>query len=630
MANYSLTINSKFQPFSLERYLRPYEIYGQAYKEQEAALAALDAQASVWDKLKQSAIDQDVYNQYKAYSDDLKNTADILATEGLSPSIRSAGKQLFARYAAEITPIEEAYKRRQAEADRQAASADRYVYEYDARNKGLRSYMDNTSQVARAIDKVALAQQSAKAYSALAKEMRDIKNPRANYKKLDSFHNILTNQYGYSSSEAANFINAVRNGEISTSDAALSAVYNSLYNSTGVSSWDNQAAKNEVSNTILDGVSQAVGTAQRQVVENIGAKIAAEEASRKRVAKYAHDLENQPIESNFPVIPEALRSKEDKKQDLEFNKEFQQHVRNGFIAKDAKGRWIMTPKGRTEYYNNKMDLSGFWAGSVEGRRKANEDIRLNFNKYLRNGIIVRNKWGNHEFTEKGKREFARKYGVRPSSQSSFRRFADTYVGNGGTVQGAYDKHQEGAYDMYHSTQFNVPIQESNYNNIYMATRNGVDAVEYKNGKYVKTETLSPTDLAGYTPISYGLHNDKDKKGDNVIVWKDEDNNIITTRMPSSLNAAATATTTNLVQNATEWNMVAKGNKRPKLAVINGVPVIQRDAKGNIVYDGVMTDADRAAFQEAADRAAQDLYRVAGSNLNVRYESKPVSLVPFGQ
>lgn len=585
MANYSLTINSKFQPFSLERYLRPYEIYGQAYKEQEAALAALDAQASVWDKLKQSAIDQDVYNQYKAYSDDLKNTADILATEGLSPSIRSAGKQLFARYAAEITPIEEAYKRRQAEADRQAASADRYVYEYDARNKGLRSYMDNTSQVARAIDKVALAQQSAKAYSALAKEMRDIKNPRANYKKLDSFHNILTNQYGYSSGEAAKFMEAVRNGEISTSDAALSAVYNSLYNSTGVGSWDNQAAKNEVSNTILDGVSQAVGTAQRQVVENIGAKIAAEEASRKRTAKYAHDLNNPEPNPNLPILPEALRSKEDAKQAKEFNKEFQQYVRDGFIAKDVKGRWKMTPKGRAEYYRQTR-------GGISPT----------------SGLPISAKYGN----------------------TPFRGFADKYVGKGGTVQGAYDKYQEGAYDMYHSTQFNLPIQESNYNNIYMATRNGVDAVEYKNGKYVKTETLSPTDLAGYTPISYGLHNNKDKKGDNVIVWKDKDNNIITTRMPLSLNAAAVATTTNLVQNATDWNMVARGNKRPKLSVINGIPVIQRDAKGNIVYDGVLTDADRAAFQEAADRAAQDLYRVAGSNLNVRYESKPVSLVPFGQ
>lgn len=329
MANYSLTINSKFQPFSLERYLRPYEIYGQAYKEQEAALAALDAQASVWEKLKQSATDQDVYNQYKAYSDDLRETADLLATEGLSPSIRSTGKKLFSRYAAEITPIEEAYKRRQAEADRQAASADRYVYEYDARYKGLRSYMDNTSQVARAIDKVALAQQSAKAYSALAKEMRDIKNPRANYKKLDSFHNILTNQYGYSSSEAANFINAVRNGEISTSDAALSAVYNSLYNSTGVGSWDNQAAKNEVSNTILDGVSQAVGTAQRQIVTNEGAVIAA----KKRAAKEVVDYQNaQRIKMNDPNTTTFYSPDEVTKKNKEIADKIKYYRSKGYIA----------------------------------------------------------------------------------------------------------------------------------------------------------------------------------------------------------------------------------------------------------------------------------------------------------
>lgn len=333
MANYSLTINSKFQPFSLERYLRPYEIYGQAYKEQEAALAALDAQASVWDKLKQSAIDQDVYNQYKAYSDDLKNTADILATEGLSPSIRSAGKQLFARYAAEITPIEEAYKRRQAEADRQAASADRYVYEYDARNKGLRSYMDNTSQVARAIDKVALAQQSAKAYSALAKEMRNIKNPGANYKKLDSFHNILTNQYGYSSEEAAKFMDAVRNGEISTSDAALSAVYNSLYNSTGVDSWDNQAAKNEVSNTILDGVSQAVGTAQRQVVTNEAAVIAAKKRAAKEVVDYQNAKRikmNDPNTTTFYSPDEVAKMNKEKADKIKYYRSI------GYIAADGK------------------------------------------------------------------------------------------------------------------------------------------------------------------------------------------------------------------------------------------------------------------------------------------------------
>lgn len=367
MANYSLTINSKFQPFSLERYLRPYEIYGQAYKEQEAALAALDAQASVWEKLKQSATDQDVYNQYKAYSDDLKETADLLATEGLSPSIRSAGKKLFSRYAAEITPIEEAYKRRQAEADRQAASADRYVYEYDARYKGLRSYMDNTSQVARAIDKVALAQQSAKAYSALAKEMRDIKNPRANYKKLDSFHNILTNQYGYSSSEAANFINAVRNGEISTSDAALSAVYNSLYNSTGVGSWDNQAAKNEVSNTILDGVSQAVGTAQRQIVTNEAAVIAA----KKRAAKEVVDYQNaQRIRMNDPNTTTFYSSDEVAKKNKEIADKIKYYRDKGYIAADGK----ITREGTLALTKtNKYKTTGparFGSGMGVGLKKA--------------------------------------------------------------------------------------------------------------------------------------------------------------------------------------------------------------------------------------------------------------------
>lgn len=364
MANYSLTINSKFQPFSLERYLRPYEIYGQAYKEQEAALAALDAQASVWDKLKQSAIDQDVYNQYKAYSDDLKNTADILATEGLSPSIRSAGKQLFARYAAEITPIEEAYKRRQAEADRQAASADRYVYEYDARNKGLRSYMDNTSQVARAIDKVALAQQSAKAYSALAKEMRDIKNPKANYKKLDSFHNILTNQYGYSSEEAAKFMDAVRNGEISTSDAALSAVYNSLYNSTGVGSWDNQAAKNEVSNTILDGVSQAVGTTQRQVVTNEAAVIAAKKRAAKEVVDYQNAKRikmNDPNTTTFYSPDEVAKMNKEKADKIKYYRSM------GYIAADGK----VTRKGTlalTEVNKKSGLLSGLTTKYISDKK----------------------------------------------------------------------------------------------------------------------------------------------------------------------------------------------------------------------------------------------------------------------
>ena len=38
MANYELVIGSKFQPFSYERYIKPYQLYNEAYTEQENAL----------------------------------------------------------------------------------------------------------------------------------------------------------------------------------------------------------------------------------------------------------------------------------------------------------------------------------------------------------------------------------------------------------------------------------------------------------------------------------------------------------------------------------------------------------------------------------------------------------------
>ena len=37
MANYNLVVNSKFQPFSFERYIQPYQMYGAEYKEVEKA-----------------------------------------------------------------------------------------------------------------------------------------------------------------------------------------------------------------------------------------------------------------------------------------------------------------------------------------------------------------------------------------------------------------------------------------------------------------------------------------------------------------------------------------------------------------------------------------------------------------
>lgn len=61
MANYSLVVNSKFQPFSFDRYLQPYQIYGQNYKEIEEQYTDLSTKAGIWDGLANEQTDPYTY-----------------------------------------------------------------------------------------------------------------------------------------------------------------------------------------------------------------------------------------------------------------------------------------------------------------------------------------------------------------------------------------------------------------------------------------------------------------------------------------------------------------------------------------------------------------------------------------
>lgn len=119
MANYSLVVNSKFQPFSFERYIQPYQMYGEAYKEVENALGELATKASIWEKLANEQNDSDAYDMYKTYANDLESMASQLAREGLNATSRRNMLNMRTRYSKEITPIEQAYATRQKQAEQQ-------------------------------------------------------------------------------------------------------------------------------------------------------------------------------------------------------------------------------------------------------------------------------------------------------------------------------------------------------------------------------------------------------------------------------------------------------------------------------------------------------------------------------
>lgn len=148
MANFSLVVNSKFNPFSFERYIQPYQIYGQAYREVEDTLGELDTKASVWEEMANEQTDPYAYKMYKTYANDLEEQAGQLAREGLNASSRRNMLNMRARYSKEITPIEVAYKRRgelAAEQRKASLSNPTMFYQRNASAMSLDDFIKNPS-----------------------------------------------------------------------------------------------------------------------------------------------------------------------------------------------------------------------------------------------------------------------------------------------------------------------------------------------------------------------------------------------------------------------------------------------------------------------------------------------------
>lgn len=146
MANYSLVVNSKFQPFSFDRYLQPYQIYGQNYKEIEKQYTDLSTKAGIWDGLANEQTDPYTYKMYKTYANDLENQASQLASEGLNAVSRKNMLNMRARYSKEIIPIEQAYNQRSKLAEEQRklrAANPSIMFDRDFSSISLDDLLDN-------------------------------------------------------------------------------------------------------------------------------------------------------------------------------------------------------------------------------------------------------------------------------------------------------------------------------------------------------------------------------------------------------------------------------------------------------------------------------------------------------
>ena len=264
--NYSLMISSSFNPYSLQELLPIYQANAQAQYQAEEAFSQLQMKADQWEKLANNAQDADVYNTYKAYSNQLKAAADDILNNGINTASRRNLMNMRAQYASNIIPIEEAYNKRQQQAQVlwQARLQDPTLIAQDPSELGLSYYMKNPTYTPQSYSGKLLTAQSAQAAQNLAKTL-------SSYGKgepIDSYTNTFIQKHGLTRNDIQKYLN----GETTATNKVLGAIYQQVYDSSQIGNWANENQRRQAANFIKQGMWSAIGQDTVQAMENFEAR----------------------------------------------------------------------------------------------------------------------------------------------------------------------------------------------------------------------------------------------------------------------------------------------------------------------------------------------------------------------
>lgn len=180
MPNYSLQVdNSRYYDPTLRNTLQAYaDTQEQDMRAAEAAYGEMTSKANMLEKLANDVKGKDsvAYQNYMNYANALRQHTDLLATQGLNPSVWKNIIQAKNDYSRIIHPIEEAYQAREKEAQRQAEYMKQHpgaVFERNAYNMGIDQWMKNPHYTAQVIDKETIANRAKERFAALKTQLME-------------------------------------------------------------------------------------------------------------------------------------------------------------------------------------------------------------------------------------------------------------------------------------------------------------------------------------------------------------------------------------------------------------------------------------------------------------------------
>ena len=279
MANYSIVSNARFTPFSFDQMVKPFQMYGEYYAQQEQLASSLAEQAAEWGQKANETTDPITYQKYKSFEADLNRQSDRLLRQGLTPGLRADLQKMRKRYATEINPIKDAYNWKLQQIQQQAEGKSKgVVYEGDAATTSLDDYIANPTLIYGSADSNAGYARVANAAQAIAKGLSEAKISG----KLDDYTKALLIRSGYDANDVTNSVNqamsdlqGVLNGTISMNSKAGKVVQELLQNesrASGIGDWKSMNAKQEYLSKVSPALYNLIGASQTTPMEDVKAR----------------------------------------------------------------------------------------------------------------------------------------------------------------------------------------------------------------------------------------------------------------------------------------------------------------------------------------------------------------------
>ena len=294
MANYSIVINSKFNPFSYQEMLHPVMTATQAQQQVEEAYANLAMEAGLAGSKINEQVDKGAYRTYKAYSDELSGLAERLAKNGLTPEDRRTMYNMRARYAKDIVPIETAYATRKAQADQQQAAKlqnPTLLLGRDAATTSLDEYIKNPNMGYDSYSGALLTQQVSTAVANMAKTDEG----RTQLRQLLPYQYETIRQRGFRPQDV---LEAVMNSP--NANQILTGVVENVMNASGIKNWANERTLSDAYNYARMGLYNAIGdTVYGSVTDSAGmARLQADLSDRNNEREFNRKLALQNSQGN--------------------------------------------------------------------------------------------------------------------------------------------------------------------------------------------------------------------------------------------------------------------------------------------------------------------------------------------